>query len=124
MNPMLIRTTLAAGLTLSAALLSLSPRASAQHQHGAVADDTAASAVVANRTLTLTGALQVIDAAKAVAIPMDREILHILPQEFTVDDQKGIKDPTGMAGIRLEVDVHIVTGAVSSAQSSAPPGTA
>jgi cell division protein FtsA len=48
---------------------------------------------------------------------MDREILHILPQEFTVDDQKGIKDPSGMAGIRLEVDVHIVTGAVSSAQN-------
>ena len=60
---------------------------------------------------------RVIDAAKAVAIPMDREILHILPQEFTVDDQKGIKDPTGMAGIRMEVDVHIVTGAVSSAQN-------
>ncbi|MDX1624125.1 MAG: cell division protein FtsA, partial [Gemmatimonadota bacterium] len=60
---------------------------------------------------------RVIDAAKAVAIPMDREILHILPQEFTVDDQRGIKDPTGMAGVRLEVDVHIVTGAVSSAQN-------
>jgi cell division protein FtsA len=60
---------------------------------------------------------RVVDAAKAVAIPMDREILHILPQEFTVDDQRGIKDPTGMAGIRLEVDVHIVTGAVSSAQN-------
>jgi cell division protein FtsA len=60
---------------------------------------------------------RVIDAAKAVAIPMDREILHILPQEFTVDDQHGIKDPTGMAGVRLEVDVHIVTGAVSSAQN-------
>jgi cell division protein FtsA len=60
---------------------------------------------------------RVIDAAKAVAIPMDREILHILPQEFTVDDQHGIKDPTGMAGTRLEVDVHIVTGAVSSAQN-------
>ncbi len=60
---------------------------------------------------------RVIDAAKAVAIPMDREILHILPQEFIVDDQHGIKDPTGMAGVRLEVDVHIVTGAVSSAQN-------
>jgi cell division protein FtsA len=58
-----------------------------------------------------------IDAAKAVAIPMDREVVHILPQDFTVDDQRGIKDPTGMAGVRLEVDVHIVTGAVSSAQN-------
>lgn len=60
---------------------------------------------------------RVVDAAKAVAIPMDREILHILPQEFIVDEQAGIKDPTGMAGVRLEVDVHIVTGAVSSAQN-------
>lgn len=60
---------------------------------------------------------RVIDAAKAVAIPMDREILHILPQEFIVDEQTGIKDPTGMAGVRLEIDVHIVTGAVSSAQN-------
>jgi len=67
--------------------------------------------------ITKADIARVIDAAKAVAIPMDREILHILPQEFTVDDQQGIKDPTGMAGIRLEVDVHIVTGAVSSAQN-------
>jgi cell division protein FtsA len=58
-----------------------------------------------------------VDAAKAVAIPADREVLHVLPQDFTVDDQRGIKDPTGMAGVRLEVDVHIVTGAVSSAQN-------
>jgi cell division protein FtsA len=67
--------------------------------------------------ITRSDITRVIDAAKAVAIPMDREILHILPQEFTVDDQHGIKDPTGMAGVRLEVDVHIVTGAVSSAQN-------
>jgi cell division protein FtsA len=67
--------------------------------------------------ITRSDIARVIDAAKAVAIPMDREILHILPQEFTVDDQHGIKDPTGMAGVRLEVDVHIVTGAVSSAQN-------
>lgn len=67
--------------------------------------------------ITRSDIARVIEAAKAVAIPMDREILHILPQEFTVDDQQGIKDPTGMAGVRLEVDVHIVTGAVSSAQN-------
>lgn len=60
---------------------------------------------------------RVIDAAKAVAIPLDREVIHILPQEYTVDDQSGIHDPLGMAGVRLEVDVHIVTGAVSSAQN-------
>jgi len=67
--------------------------------------------------ITRSDVNRVIDAAKAVAIPMDREILHILPQEFVVDEQAGIKDPTGMAGVRLEVDVHIVTGAVSSAQN-------
>jgi cell division protein FtsA len=58
-----------------------------------------------------------IEAAKTVAIPMDREIIHVLPQEFTVDDQSGIKDPTGMGGTRLEVEVHIVTGSVTSAQN-------
>ncbi|MFN2420901.1 MAG: cell division protein FtsA [Gemmatimonadota bacterium] len=67
--------------------------------------------------ITKSDIARVVDAAKAVAIPMDREIIHILPQEFTVDDQHGIKDPSGMAGVRLEVDVHIVTGAVSSAQN-------
>ncbi len=58
-----------------------------------------------------------IDAAKAIAIPMDREIIHILPQEYIVDDQDGIKDPVGMSGVRLEVDAHIVTGAITSAQN-------
>jgi len=60
---------------------------------------------------------RVISAAKAVAIPMDREIIHVLPQEFTVDSQSGIKDPVGMSGVRLEAEVHIVTGAVTSAQN-------
>jgi cell division protein FtsA len=59
----------------------------------------------------------VIDAARAVAIPLDREVIHILPQEFIVDDQVGIKKPLGMYGVRLEADVHIVTGAVTSAQN-------
>ena len=58
-----------------------------------------------------------LDAAKAVAIPLDREVIHILPQEYVVDDQRGIADPLGMAGVRLEVKVHIVTGAVTSAQN-------
>ncbi len=57
------------------------------------------------------------DAAKAIALPMDREIIHIIPQEYIVDDQDGIKDPIGMSGVRLEVDAHIVTGAVTSAQN-------
>jgi cell division protein FtsA len=60
---------------------------------------------------------RVIDAAKAVAIPLDREVIHVLPQEFIIDDQGGIKEPLGMAGVRLEAKVHIVTGAVSSAQN-------
>ncbi len=58
-----------------------------------------------------------IEAAKAVSIPMDREIVHVLPQSFVVDDQPGIKDPIGMSGVRLQADVHIVTGAVTSAQN-------
>ena len=58
-----------------------------------------------------------LDAARAVAIPADREVIHILPQEYVVDDQRGIIDPLGMAGVRLEVAVHIVTAAVSSAQN-------
>lgn len=58
-----------------------------------------------------------IDAAKAVVMPIDREIIHIIPQEFIVDDQRGIKDPLGMSGIRLETEVHIVTGAITSAQN-------
>ncbi len=61
--------------------------------------------------------IRAIDAAKAVSIPMDREILHVIPQEFVVDEQKGIKDPKGMCGVRLETQVHIITGAVTSAQN-------
>jgi cell division protein FtsA len=60
---------------------------------------------------------RVIDAARAVAIPADQKILHILPQEFIIDSQDGIRDPIGMAGVRLEARVHIVTGAVSAAQN-------
>jgi cell division protein FtsA len=67
--------------------------------------------------ITRADVARAIDAAKAVAMPADREVVHILPQDYTVDEQKGIKDPTGMAGVRLEVDVHIVTGAISSAQN-------
>ena len=60
---------------------------------------------------------RVIEAAKAVAIPADQKILHILPQEFIIDNQGSIREPIGMAGVRLESRVHIVTGAVSSAQN-------
>ncbi|MDH5433481.1 MAG: cell division protein FtsA [Gammaproteobacteria bacterium] len=60
---------------------------------------------------------RVIDAARAVAIPADQRILHILPQEFVIDNQEGIKEPIGMSGVRLEAKVHMVTGAVSAAQN-------
>jgi len=60
---------------------------------------------------------RVIDAARAVAIPADQKILHILPQEFVIDNQDGIREPVGMSGVRLEAKVHMVTGAVSAAQN-------
>jgi cell division protein FtsA len=60
---------------------------------------------------------RVIDAARAVAIPMDREVIHVLPQEYIVDDHTGIQNPLGMAGVRLEAKIHIVTGAVTSAHN-------
>jgi cell division protein FtsA len=60
---------------------------------------------------------RVIDAAKAVAIPADQKILHVLPQEYVIDSQEGIRDPIGMSGVRLEAKVHIVTGADSAAQN-------
>lgn len=60
---------------------------------------------------------RVIEAAKAVAIPMDREVLHVLPQQYILDGQSGIKEPRGMSGVRLEARIHIITGAVTSAQN-------
>ncbi len=60
---------------------------------------------------------RVIEQAKTVNIPVDREVIHVLPQEFIVDDQGGIREPLGMTGARLEAKVHIVTGAVASAQN-------
>lgn len=60
---------------------------------------------------------RVIDAARAVAIPADQKILHVLPQEYIIDHQEGIREPVGMSGVRLEAKVHMVTGAVSAAQN-------
>ncbi len=62
---------------------------------------------------------RVIDAAKAVAIPADQRILHVLPQEFVIDSQDGIRQPIGMSGVRLEAKVHLVTGSISAAQNIA-----
>lgn len=79
------------------------------NSHGIVA--------IREREVTQADVDRVIDAARAVAIPADQKILHILPQEFLIDHQEGIWDPIGMAGVRLEAKVHLVTGAVSAAQN-------
>jgi len=79
------------------------------NSHGVVA--------VKEKEVTNRDIQRAVDAATAVAMPLDREVIHVLPQEFIVDDQDGIRDPLGMSGVRLEVKVHIVTGAVTSAQN-------
>ncbi len=79
------------------------------NSHGIVA--------IRNKEVTAEDVERVIDAARAVAIPADQKILHILPQEFVIDNQEGIREPVGMAGVRLEAKVHIVTGAESAAQN-------
>ncbi len=71
----------------------------------------------ADHEITQNDVNRVIDAAKAIALPIDREVLHVLPQEFIVDNQDGIKNPVGISGVRLEAEVHIVTGAVTSAMN-------
>jgi cell division protein FtsA len=70
-----------------------------------------------NREITREDVRRAIEAAKAVSLPSGREILHVLPQDFVVDEQDGIGAPVGMTGSRLEVNVHIVTGSVSSTQN-------
>ncbi len=79
------------------------------NSHGVVA--------VKDREVRNSDIKRVIDAAKAVAIPMDREVIHVIPQEFIIDDQDGIHEPLGMSGVRLEAKIHIVTAAVTSAQN-------
>jgi cell division protein FtsA len=79
------------------------------NSHGVVA--------IRDREVTPGDVEHVIDAARALAIPADQKILHVLPQEFVVDGQEGIRDPIGMSGVRLEAKVHIVTGAESAAQN-------
>ena len=79
------------------------------NSHGVVA--------VKDREVSPSDVKRVIDAAKAVSIPMDREVIHVIPQEFIIDDQDGIREPLGMSGVRLEAKIHIVTAAVTSAQN-------
>ncbi|MFA4874300.1 MAG: cell division protein FtsA [bacterium] len=79
------------------------------NSHGIVA--------IKDKEVTPADVDRVIDAAQAVSIPLDREVIHVIPQQFIVDDQDGVRDPVGMSGVRLEAKVHIVTGAVTSAQN-------
>ena len=79
------------------------------NSHGIVA--------IRDREVTQSDVDRVIDAARAVAIPADQKILHVLPQEFIIDGQEGIRQPIGMSGVRLEARVHMVTGAASAAQN-------
>jgi cell division protein FtsA len=79
------------------------------NSHGIVA--------IRDKEVSATDVERVIDAAKAVAIPADQRVLHVLPQEFVIDSQEGIPEPIGMSGVRLEAKVHLVTGAVSAAQN-------
>ncbi len=69
------------------------------------------------REITEDDVKRVIEAARAVVIPMDRQVLHVIPQAYVVDDQKGIRNPLDMIGVRLEAEVHIITGSVTSAQN-------
>ena len=79
------------------------------NSHGIVA--------IKEKEVTAADVARVIDAAKAVAIPADQRILHVLPQEFVIDNSEGIRDPISMSGVRLEAKVHLVTGAMSAAQN-------
>ena len=82
---------------------------SSMNSHGMVA--------IRDKEVTEEDIERVMDAARAVAIPADRKIIHIMPQQFLIDDQEGIKEPVGMAGVRLEVKVHMVMGSNSAAQN-------
>ena len=79
------------------------------NSHGVVA--------IRDKEVTAGDVERVIDAARAVSVPADQKILHVLPQDFVIDGQDGIREPIGMSGVRLEVHVHIVTGALSATQN-------
>lgn len=70
-----------------------------------------------NQEVTQADVDRVIEAAKAITLPADRRVIHVIPQEFIIDDQGGVKEPLGMSGHRLEAEIHIVTGAIASAEN-------
>jgi len=95
------------GLSIDHAVVSVGgAHISSQESHGVVAVARADGEVTENDVV------RVVDASQAISIPSNREILHVIPKTFTVDGQKGIKDPVGMSGIRLEVDSHIIQGSI------------
>ena len=99
-----------AGITVRSVYISLSgSHIKSFNSNGVVA--------VRNKEVSYHDVEKVIEAAKAVSIAADQEILHVLPQEFIIDQQDGIKDPLGISGVRLEAKVHIVTGSISSARN-------
>jgi cell division protein FtsA len=103
---------LMAGIEIDSVHLALSgPHAKGFNSRGVIA------VAGKNREITRDDVRRAIDAAKAVALPAGREILHVLPQDFVVDEQDGIGAPVGMTGTRLEVNVHVITGAVSWTQN-------
>src|SRR6186997_3212475 len=103
---------LMAGIEIDSVHLALSgPHAKGFNSRGVIA------VAGKNREIARDDVRRAIEAAKAVTLPAGREILHVLPQDFVVDEQDGIGAPVGMTGARLEVNVHIVTGAASSTQN-------
>ena len=80
--------------------------------------DSTGMVAIRNKEVTEEDISRVIEAAKAVAIPTDRHVLHVLPQDYKIDGQEGISDPIGMSGVRLETSVHIITGNASSVQNA------
>jgi|TARA_B110000261_G_scaffold70480_1_gene82210 cell division protein FtsA len=79
------------------------------NSHGTVA--------IRDKEVTQGDIERVVDAAKAVHFPGDQQLLHVMPQEYIIDNQEGIREPIGMSGVRLEAKVHLITGAVSAAQN-------
>lgn len=99
-----------AGVSIDSAVVGISGgHIQSLNAHGAVP--------IRHRDVTQEDIDRVLEAAQAIALPQDREILHVLPQYFKVDGQDGVKDSTGMCGVRLEAFVHIVTGSISSANN-------
>src|SRR4030066_559332 len=101
-----------AGYNLDSAYLSLGGASIvSQNSHGVVAVSTP------DGEITVNDVDRVIEAASAISLPSSRELIHVIPREFAVDGESGVKDPVGMSGVRLEVETHIVTASNSSVKN-------